>query len=117
MGAQDIIKFQWKKGTSGNPAGKPKGAISIKTRLENLMDREMTLENLVTGEIETASVREFWDRAIAEAGARGNTQMISEAWDRLYGKVAQKVDMKSSNPMQELTPDVLIALAKSKKKK
>lgn len=33
-------KTQFKKGQSGNPAGKPKGAISLSTRIRNMMDDE-----------------------------------------------------------------------------
>lgn len=37
MAKEDIVKFQFKPGQSGNPGGKPKGAVSMKTWAKNYL--------------------------------------------------------------------------------
>lgn len=41
MAEKDIIKYQFPKGTSGNPSGKPKGSKSFKTILSELLDKKV----------------------------------------------------------------------------
>lgn len=40
---------QWKPGQSGNPAGKPKGAIHIATRIQNMLNDENFVQKLKDG--------------------------------------------------------------------
>jgi len=70
----------YKKGQSGNPAGKPKGAISVKARLKKIFREE------------PERFDEFVDRYIKN---QANEKHLTEMLD---GKPLQSVDMEVTMP-------------------
>ncbi len=82
------LKPAWKKGESGNPNGKPKGTIHLKTRLTEFLltkpaDSQFTYEELF--------IRKMGANAI-QLGKERTQQVIWEAYE---GKAAQTVDVTS----------------------
>jgi len=87
---------QFKKGQSGNPAGKPKGIEHSRTRLKRLLELTQNMTNPITGEVEGFTVLEQMDlKIILQAKEEGNLQAYKEIIDRLEGKAAQSMDVTS----------------------
>ena len=83
---QKQVATRFKKGQSGNPAGKPKGTRNATTRM---------LEALLAGEAE-----EITRKAIEMAKA-GHLPAIRELFDRLFGKPVAAVEWSDpSEPVQ-----------------
>lgn len=58
MSKEDIKKHQWKKGQSGNPAGRPPGAISVIKRVrEKFADNPEAFEAFIAEYIEDPANR------------------------------------------------------------
>jgi len=71
-------EFRWKKGESGNPAGRPAGSVSItaeiKRKLQEVPDGQQKsyLELLI-------------NRILKQAVVDGNEQMIKQIWSYIDG--------------------------------
>ena len=51
---------QWKKGVSGNPAGKPPGSLSIKARIRQIfMEEPETFEEVVRSYVKDRKMRDL----------------------------------------------------------
>lgn len=91
----------FKKGQSGNPAGKPKGAKHSRTRLLRLLALEQTKRNPVTGQDEEFSVLEQLDMAQIAKALKGDIRSYNALLDRLEGGVNQKLDVElNSNTIE-----------------
>lgn len=88
--AKSNLRPAWKKGQSGNPAGRPVGSISItsmiKKKLEEVPDgqKKTYLEILVS---------KILQRAIVE----GDPQMIKTIWSYTDGQPRQGIDIVSED--------------------
>lgn len=85
--AEYVKPYQWKKGQSGNPGGRPKGS-NLTARL-----RRALAEN--DGKLADLVVR----RLIVEAG-KGKFQHVKEIFDRVDGSVVQRFQMEDA--LQEM---------------
>lgn len=72
---------QWKKGVSGNPSGKKKGAPNLKAALEDALLRPVTLT--VNGEKKVFTMLEALVMRLAEAGLKGDTKATNSILDRI----------------------------------
>ena len=77
---------QFKKGVSGNPKGKPKGAFSLTTKV-----KEFLLEKAKDGETYGEKLKKA---AVLRAMTKSDP-LMKEIWDRLDGKVPQQNDITS----------------------
>lgn len=84
----------FKKGQSGNPAGKPLGTLSFKTIFEKAIKRIAKEKNLKKCDIETDLVI----KAIAEARG-GSYNYYRDIFDRLYGRPVQKIQGDEESPL------------------
>lgn len=79
----------WPKGTSGNPAGKPKGAKNRST-----LYREW---------LEMGSHEADVMKALITKAADGDVSAIKEIFDGAYGKLTDKIDANiTSNPVSDI---------------
>ena len=96
-GRKDIHKdgavTQFKKGQSGNPAGRPKGVPNTKTRLLRFLTLEQEGTNPVTKEREQFTVAELMDLQQIAKALKGDLQAYSALLDRLEGKPASTTDL------------------------
>lgn len=74
------LKPPWKKGQSGNPAGKPTGTVSYTTALRKLLK-------------ENPKLIEQGAKAMARGVNRGSVGMTSLVLERIDGPVKKKVDL------------------------
>lgn len=93
MSREDNLRPPWEKGQSGNPKGRPKGAISSKTILNKFLSLvEKGVKNPVTGEFEDMTVAEVMNLSIIAKARKGNLSAYREVLDRLEGKPQQNID-------------------------
>jgi hypothetical protein len=86
-GGYKNIEPRWKKGESGNPAGKKKGVLNSKTRLKMLLEVVVNKENPFTNEFQDFNLLELMDmKQIQKAIDNGDTNAYKEILDRLEGK-------------------------------
>ena len=91
---------QFKKGQSGNPAGKPKGTQHSKTRLLRLLDLVQKKRNPITGEEEEFTVLELMDMQMIAKALKGDQKAYEAVIDRLEGKPKQTNEVELSGGLQ-----------------
>jgi hypothetical protein len=101
--------YRWKKGTSGNPLGRPKSK-SLSNAYRN------KLEELVPNDPE----KRTWAELIAEAqvrdAVRGNVHAAREIADRTEGRARQAIEFEDTTvtkAFERMTAEELEAYAKS----
>ena len=87
---------QFKKGVSGNPAGKPKGVEHSKTRLLRLLQLVTKVRNPVTGEDEEFTIAEQLDMQIIAKARKGDLKAYEILLDRLEGRAKQTTDLNAN---------------------
>jgi len=87
--ANPNIKPRWKKGESGNPAGRPKGSRNYRTLFR---EAYMAIaKDLKLGKDPDVLLVEILKRGIKEA-LKGNYSFYKDIMDRLYGKPKQTIE-------------------------
>ncbi len=87
----------WTKGKSGNPNGRPKGALALKTLFRMVLDHEHEVKDAATGQILKKKGIELVINKHFRKALEGDMSAIKEVYDRYDGKVAQTI-VKEGNP-------------------
>ena len=87
--ANPNIKPRWKKGESGNPAGRPKGARNYKTLFREAY--VAIAKDLRLGKNPDVLLVEILKRGIKEA-LKGNYQFYKDVMDRMFGKPKERIE-------------------------
>lgn len=111
--ATDTLK-SWKPGQSGNPAGKPKGALNLSTHIKNMLNDEefsMWLQDPREGFIEYkgAPVKAIVNTTIKLAADKGKDAAAAREWLAKYG-YGTKIEVEHSgeiNTTKSLSDDEL----------
>lgn len=87
----------FKKGESGNVAGRPKGAISLGTRVRNLLDGTEKLPTAIADTIRKAvgEDKQALDATIIVGllqALQGDDKWAKLLWEYGYGKVPDKIE-------------------------
>jgi len=86
----------WKPGQSGNPAGRPKGALNRSTLVRQLLDAKATDGG-------DGSVADQLVRAMIKKATNGDVNAYRELMDSAYGKIKDEADVGITyNLMPEL---------------
>ena len=88
-----VIKYQWKKGESGNPLGRPKGSRNITSQLKEMLDLEIQGKDPVSGEDIIAPAATFINARMIKNALNGDQKAIREIYDRIEGRPKQKLDV------------------------
>ena len=106
MANQSNLK-KFSKGQSGNPAGRPKGAQNVKTRLNRILGAVIKTENPFTGLEEELTVAERMDIEIIKKALEGDVSAYREVMNRLEGKPGQQTDLniKAETTIATLTAE------------
>jgi len=84
------------KGVSGNPKGRPKGAVSMTTRLKKILDKRIYNFNPIEKtEKKDKIVNHLIDILIAKA-LSGEDKAIIEIFNRIDGKVKEQLELSGS---------------------
>lgn len=86
---ENVIPHQYKPGQSGNPKGKPKGTLSFKTVIKQLLELEEIDESGDRIANIVAMTKKVMDRA-----KKGDIRAYEVLADRAEGKPVQKVENK-----------------------
>lgn len=84
-------KGQFVPGVSGNPAGKPPGTKHMSTLLEE------AIKKVAEGSDDPEDLQIV--KALIKKAKSGDISAIKEIWDRLEGKAAQSLDVKSDGTL------------------
>ena len=77
------VETRWKKGTSGNPRGRPKKQDCLTQLLREEIQR------ICPADRERRTWKELIIRATLQLAMKGNATALKEVWERLDGKVLQ----------------------------
>jgi hypothetical protein len=91
MAKEDNLK-PFKKGQSGNPAGRKKGSRNRKTIVKQWLDAEETIKNPITGDKEMLSQADIMTLALIKKARNGDVQAYKELMDSGFGKLIQGFD-------------------------
>jgi hypothetical protein len=102
MSKEDLIPF--KKGESGNPAGRPKGSKNRSTIARRWLEVNQSLKNPITGENETMSQEDLMTLALIKKAREGDVNAYKALMDSGYGAPVQQIEQTLLE--QPLFPDV-----------
>jgi hypothetical protein len=92
MSAEDIQKHEFKKGESGNPNGRPKGAKNRSTIARQYLDLITKHKNVLTGEIESLTQEEMITLAMLNKASKGDVNAYKAVMDSAFGAPKQTTD-------------------------
>ena len=97
---------QFKKGQSGNPKGVPRGTVHFSTTLKRLLSIKEKTSNPITGETENLTQDEIIALAHILKAKSGDMAAIKEIYDRIDGKVTDKLDV-TGDMQHEFTVNIV----------
>lgn len=84
MAKDDIQKFKYKKGESGNPKGRPKGTLrDIKVVLQDLLSQEKNGTQLIDGLMSV----------VVNKALKGDLKAVDMLLSYSYGKATQRTEI------------------------
>ena len=82
----------FQKGVSGNPKGRPAGALSFKTKWFNFVEKVAETNELTSDEVEQQLI------AVAYKSAKnGDYRFWQDIFDRVYGKPIQTTELSGKD--------------------
>lgn len=96
----NLVKYQWKKGQSGNPKGRPKSGFALNEYITDLANVELEDKKTML----EAVVSKVYEEALD-----GNMTAINFLADRVLGKPSQSIGIKdvSDEPIKVFDIDGL----------
>lgn len=96
----NLVKYQWKKGQSGNPNGRPKSGFALNEYITDLANVELEDKKTML----EAVVSKVYEEALD-----GNMTAINFLADRILGKPSQSIGIKdvSDEPIKVFDIDGL----------
>jgi hypothetical protein len=101
-GKNSGITTRFKKGQSGNPSGRPKGARNYKTIFREALLK--VSEALKLGQEPDDVLVEIVKRGIAQA-LKGNYNFYKDILDRLYGQAKQMIETEEKRVLVLIDED------------
>ena len=91
-GAENISPHKFKKGTSGNPKGRPPGP-NAKTIIKKWLLAKEQMKNPISGTTETLTQLDIISLAQLVKARKGDTAAFNALLDRVDGKPKQTTDL------------------------
>ena len=95
MSKEDIVKYEFKKGVSGNPSGKPKGALNRSTIAKKWLE-VLSQEEIEDGVVKWLSNEEAMTLALIQKARKGCVNSYKAKMDSAYGTAKDSVDITSN---------------------
>lgn len=113
--AKGKVDRRWKKGESGNPAGRPKGFTSLGQILRSLMDRQVRSlfdqkkldPNVMSSFLDKDIATALLEKAVKEA-LNGDMHTLFQLWDKIE-PTTQKIQLEAMAATVEMTPQEMMA--------
>jgi hypothetical protein len=96
-GADNIKKHEFKKGQSGNPAGRPVGSKNRSTIAKKWLETVQKSKNPISGELEDLSQEDMITLAILKKARTGDVRAYKELMDSLYGSAKETIDLNTND--------------------
>lgn len=94
---EHLNKWKWKKGQSGNPAGKPKGTISLTHHLRRLLEENVVIKK--NGKRKNITTAEQLIEVAVKAARKGKFNFFKEIYERIDGKVPDHLIQETTKRM------------------
>ena len=95
MSKEDITKYEFKKGESGNPSGRPKGSLNRSTIAKKWLE-VLSQEELEDGEVKWLSNEEAMTLSLIKKARNGDVNAYKALMDSAYGTAKDTVDINSN---------------------
>jgi hypothetical protein len=96
-GADNIKKYEFKKGQSGNPKGRPVGSKNRSTIVKKWLETVQKSKNPISGELEDLSQEDMITLAILKKARTGDVRAYKELMDSLYGSAKETIDLNTND--------------------
>ena len=94
MSKEDLIPF--KKGQSGNPAGRPKGSKNRSTIIKEILSLMVQVKDDNGDEVWQSNEYRMVQAMVNKAIEKGDVAAFNALYDNLYGKLKDTVDMNTT---------------------
>ena len=95
MAKDDIAKYEFKKGVSGNPKGKPKGTLNRSTIAKKWLE-VLSEEEIEDGVVKWLSNEEAITLALIQKARKGDVNAYKALMDSAYGTAKDTLDLNST---------------------
>ena len=89
---EKIVPFQFKKGQSGNPNGRPKGSKNLTTQLKKMLEAKIKNYDPIKDEEITQSIADHLINVLLSKALNGEDKAIMEILNRSDGKVKDEIE-------------------------
>jgi hypothetical protein len=89
----NIKKHEFKKGQSGNPAGRPKGSKNRSTIARKWLEATEKSKNPITGDLEELT----GTLALIKKMRQGDVRAYKELMDSMYGTAKETIDLNTND--------------------
>tara|TARA_Y100001972_G_C7649277_1_gene326428 strand:+ start:1410 stop:1799 length:390 start_codon:yes stop_codon:yes gene_type:complete len=93
---ENIKPFEFKKGQSGNPKGRPVGSKNRSTIVKKWLETVEKAKNPISGESEDLSQEDMITLAILKKARTGDVRAYKELMDSLYGTAKDTIDINTN---------------------
>lgn len=93
-----LKKHAWKKGESGNPNGRPKGAKNRSTTARKWLNVNIKAVNPLSLEEEQMSQEDLMTLALIKKARQGDVGAYKALLDSGYGQAKEQIDVSSDTP-------------------
>lgn len=104
MAKEDIEKFKFEKGQSGNPNGRPVGSKNRSTIAKKWLELNTNETNPITNQIENLSQEDIITLKQIEKAKDGNSNAYKLLMDSTYGMPQQQTEVNATVTNKEYKP-------------
>ena len=90
---ENIKPYEFKKGQSGNPKGRPVGSKNRSTIAKRWLETTEKFKNPITGEIEELTQEDIGTLALIKKMRSGDVRAYESLMDSAFGKAVQTNDI------------------------
>ena len=96
MAGKGQIEPRWKKGESGNPAGRPKGSKNRSTIIREMLDMMVQEKDDQGNDVWQSNEYRLVQAMITKAIEKQDVAAYNSIMDNVYGKLKDTVDMHTT---------------------
>lgn len=101
MAGKGQIEPRWKKGESGNPAGRPKGSKNRSTIVKEILSLLTKLDNPITGKEEWLTNEQHMTISILQKAIKGDVNAYKALMDSAYGTAKDTMDLNTTEVVDQ----------------
>jgi len=100
---KNIEKHKFKKGESGNPAGRPVGARNRSTIVKHWLEVKKVAKNPISSKEEELEIQDMMVLALINKALKGDVNAFKELMDSGYGKLLNSTDVTTKGEKIEVS--------------